>query len=248
MNKDKLEEPERSLDQRQRKDHPTLETIPSDPAQPVIAAVHPLIDNVGDPPVSVAKPSELPVPPRVELPIAAAATGVPACPPAPADEPLTCGQMAFLANLDAGQRAAFDAWPAAKRAEVMAPHRLGFDRVMAGDAIRRLSPPPPPPPPIPRTTPELLEQLPNAPPTWSNQAAQALTQDFGVKENSRLWGEFRRIAEAIRMGRIDPAHAINAHRQAMQKGIKKPGAKFWAALRALAELEPNDPSELAAPP
>jgi hypothetical protein len=217
LNKDELEEPGRSLGQRQRKDH-----LSAKPGSVVSAQ-----------PTSAAAPD--PIPAKI--------------PPDLVDPPaLTPGQTGFLASLDAGHRTAFDALPAAKQAQILEPHRLGFDRVIASDAIRMLSPPPPPPSPVPKTTAELLERLPGAPAAWSGQAAEALAQDFGLKEDRKLWGQFRLIAEAIRLERIDPAHAINAYHQAMKPGIKKPGGKFWAAFQCLAEIDPDQLSELAAPP
>jgi hypothetical protein len=210
LKKEQLEGPGGSLDQRQRKDSPTLTASP--------------------------------VAPTPEDPAAAPAPAVVRERP-----PLTPGQEAFLASLDDAERAAFEAWPAARRAAALAPHAIGFDRVIAGEVYRQLGPPPPPPPPLPATTAELLEQLPGKPRDWGAKAAEALAQDFGGKKDRALWGEFARIAEAVRVGNLDPADVVNAHRQAMAAGIKRRGAKFWAALRALAELGPSDLAELSAP-
>jgi hypothetical protein len=159
---------------------------------------------------------------------------------------LTSGQAKFLENLDAGQRAAFDAWAADEQAKALAPHRLGFDRVMAGDVIRRLNPPPPPPPPVPPTTAELLERLPGGPKDWSVIAAEGMAQDFGAKKDRQLWGQFSLIAECIRLGLLAPEPVLNAYRQAMRPEIKKPGAKFWAAFQGLTGFDSDALRDLAA--
>jgi hypothetical protein len=210
LKEDGAEGPGWSLDQRQRKDTPTLTASP--------------------------------VAPTPQIPAAA-----PALAAGPERPPLTPGQEAFLASLDDVERAAFEAWPAARRAAALAAHAIGFDRVIAGEVYRQLGPPPPPPSPLPPTEEELLEQLPGKPRAWAMQTAELLVKRFGSKKDRALWGEFNRIAESVRVGGLAAEHVINAYRQAMAPGIKNRGAKFWAALKALAELEPSDLAELSAP-
>ena len=174
---------------------------------------------------------------------------VPAAAAAPAAA-LTPGQLGFLARLDADRRATFDALSPGKQSALLKPHGPGFLADIADFQIRAelgTVRPIEDVPPIPATMSELLEQLPGKPRSWTPKAAEALAQDFGGKKDRALWGEFARIAEAVRLGNLDPAPVVAAHRQAMAPGIERRGAKFWAALKALAELEPSDLAELAAP-
>ena len=156
-------------------------------------------------------------------------------------EVLTAGQRAFLASLGPEQRAGFDALPADRRAEYLAPHGRGYDRVIGADQASKLSPRKPVElPPIPATLEDLIEQLPGSPRSWPQQAAQALALTFGSRKDEQLWGEFHKIAELVAAGRIDPGPVRNAYRQAMAPGIKKPGAKFWAAFQGLTGLDEGD--------
>jgi hypothetical protein len=162
-------------------------------------------------------------------------------------EVLTAGQRAFLASLSPEQRAGFNALPAARRAEYLAPHGRGYDRVIGADQAAKLSPRRPVElPPLPATVEELIEQLPGAPRSWPHQAAQALAQTFGTRKDEQLWGEFHKIAELVAAGRIDPGPVRNAYRQAMAAGIKKPGAKFWSAFKGLTGLDEGDLKALIA--
>jgi hypothetical protein len=70
----------------------------------------------------------------------------------------------------------------------------------------------------------------------------------GQGASGRLWTEFHRIAEAVRFGRLDPAHVANAYHQAMAPRIERRGAKFWAALCCLTGLDTYQLRELATPP
>jgi hypothetical protein len=233
------------LDQRQRKDPPEPEPLPAVPTQETTAAVHPPID-----PAPIApQPEPAPI-------VAAGVAELPAEPPPAAAEPtdpagaaeaLTAGQEAFLATLDADQRAAFDALPADRRADILAPHALGYDRVIGADQVVKLSPPRRVElPPLPTTTEELIEQLPGSPRERSQQAAEALAQDFGEKRDRQLWGEFRKIAEVVRRGQVEAGDMLNAYRQAMAPGIERPGAKFWAAFKGLTRLDEGDLKALIA--
>ena len=219
-----------SLDQRQRKDPPEPEPLPAVLAQETPVAVHPPIDPA---PIAATDVPELP-----------AAT--PPAAPEPTDqagdvEVLTAGQRAFLASLGPEQRAGFDALPADRRAEYLAPHGRGYDRVIGADQASKLSPRKPVElPPIPATLEDLIEQLPGSPRSWPQQAAQALALTFGSRKDEQLWGEFHKIAELVAAGRIDPGPVRNAYRQAMAPGIKKPGAKFWAAFQGLTGLDEGD--------
>ena len=63
---------------------------------------------------------------------------------------------------------------------------------------------------------------------------------FGTRKDEQLWGEFNKIAELVAAGRIDPGPVRNAYCQSMAPGIKKPGAKFWAAFKGLTGLDEGD--------
>ena len=101
-----------SLDQRQRKDPPEPEPLPTVLTQETPAAVHPPIE----PALIVA--ADVPEPPAEPPSAAAEPTD-----PAGAVEVLTAGQRAFLASLSPEQRAGFDALPADRRAEYLAATR-----------------------------------------------------------------------------------------------------------------------------
>jgi hypothetical protein len=207
LKKDELEESGGSLDQRQRKDNPTLTASPVVPAP--------------ESPAAAPAPAKVPALVATELPRA---------------EALTPGQEAFLATLDAGQRAKFDSLNVAKRTALLKPHAVAFVPEIAGFQIRTELPairPVEDIPSLPRTMAELLEQLPGKPRAWASQAAELLAQGL---EDRRFWGEFHKIAEEIRAGTIDPAPAINAYHQAMKPKIVKRGAKFWAAFKGLTGL------------
>jgi Helix-turn-helix domain len=220
------------LDQRQRKDPPEPEPLPAVLALETTAAVHPPINSA---PIAAADVPELPAEPSQA---AAEPTA-----PAGAVEALTAGQIAFLESLSPEQRAGFDAASPGKRAALLKPHEKGFDPHIRAFQERSGELPaaaPPAPPAIPATLEELIEQLPGSPRDWPQQTAQAMAMTFGRRKDEQLWGEFNKIAELVAAGRIDPGAVLNAYRQAMAPGIKKPGAKFWAALKGLTGLDEGD--------
>ena len=129
LNQKHSEPRDASLDQRQRKDPPEPEPLPIVLAQETLAAVHPPIEPA---PIVAADVPELPAEPP--------STAAEPTDQAGAVEVLTAGQEAFLATLDADQRATFDALPADRRAQTLAPHALGYDRVIGADQAVKLSP------------------------------------------------------------------------------------------------------------
>lgn len=159
-------------------------------------------------------------------------------PPSTATSELTDGQKVWFEGLTSEQRDAFAALPVKAQARLLEWHRNGPnpDKVIAAETARDLKPQaaPTPPRPLPESTAELLEQLPGAPPDWTYQAARALVLDFGERKDQELWREFQRITLAVQAGGLPAEIVVNAYRQAMATGIEKPGAKFWAALKALA--------------
>ena len=144
------------------------------------------------------------------------------------------GQARFLALLDPGQRQRFDALPAAQRAELLAPHRLGFDRIIAREQARKLSPrtPAAPPPPEPTLREELWEKLaePGAPREWTHRAADDLVRLGGTRKDREMWPAFLQVAELVWRGALPPAEVLDAIRQGM-KG-KNFGAVFNHVLQA----------------
>jgi len=148
--------------------------------------------------------------------------------------PPTPGQLAWLATLSPERRAKFDTLHATTQASLLGPHTHGFNpcRVLEAHAQQVLTPRPAlPPMPIPETTAEILENLPGAPPDWPLHAAESIVRDFGTGKDRRLWPGFVRVMTAVRDGSFPASAVLDAHRQAMKPGCKKPGAVFNTALQ-----------------
>ncbi len=88
-----------------------------------------------------------------------------------------------------------------------------------------------PPPEQPKTTDELLEGLPGAPPNWPQMAAEALARDFGTPKDRKLWEGFLRVTMAVWQGRFPAVALADAYRQGMNPASKNPGAVFNTALQ-----------------
>jgi hypothetical protein len=264
LNQKHSEPPDASLDQRQRQDPLEPKPLPAVPVQTTTAAVHAPIEpgpisTEPEPAAIIAAAVHAPIEPAPvasesePAPIVPAHVAEPPAEPPPAAaqptdqagaaEALTAGQRAFLASLSPEQRAGFDAATPGKRTALLKPHEKGFDPIIRQFQERSRELPaaaPPAPPPIPETLEELIEQLPGSPRSWPQQAAQAMAITFGTRKDEQLWGEFHKIAELVAAGRIDPGPVRNALHQAMAPGIKKPGAKFWAAFKGLTGLDEGD--------
>lgn len=210
--------------------------LPAGPPRPVAAngaaLVAALAGLIG--PDRAAPPDDRPVaspppPPRPAAP--SPAEGLAAVPNA---EELTPGQVAFLDSLSPDQVAELGQLPAEKRADMLVPHRLGLDRIIAAEQSKRLGPkaPPPPPPALPATTGELLMQLPGAPPQLVQAAVQMIILDFGnTPQDHRLRRAFENLCQDVRDGREDAEKVADAYRQAMNPGVKVRGAVFNRALQ-----------------
>lgn len=106
-----------------------------------------------------------------------------------------------------------------------------------------------PPPEQPKTTAELLEGLPGAPPNWPQMAAEALARDFGTPKDRKLWEGFLRVTMAVWQGRFPAVALADAYRQGMNPASKNPGAVFNTALQrdhgwiweALGDVERSGP-------
>ena len=166
---------------------------------------------------------------------------------------LTSGQVEFLASLTGDQRAAFDAMSVSKRDWTLKPHAMGLDRIMAEvqkadlRTVKRVEQAPPRP--LPRTLPELVEQLPGEP-AKVQTAVEWLVRDLGNETSRGFWTEYNKILMAVAVGTIAPRHVINALGQATRvrtgkPKIKNPGKKFWAALQCLAGITAEDLDRLA---
>ncbi len=156
----------------------------------------------------------------------AAAGPVP--PPAP-----TAGGSEYLASLTPGERARFDGLSAAKRAEHLGVHALGYDRVMAAHYRGQLAPPPsaaaaPPP----ATLAEAWERLPGAPPASAPFVAEWTCRGFGTARDQALWPAFHAVALAVWRGVFPAWKVVDALRQAGKPGVARPGALFNHALQA----------------
>ena len=81
---------------------------------------------------------------------------------------------------------------------------------------------------------------------WAQATAELLAQDFGEKKDRQLWGQFQKIAELVRVGKLEADAVLNAYRQGMAPAIRKPGAKFWAAWQGLTGMDEGDLKDLAA--
>jgi hypothetical protein len=85
-------------------------------------------------------------------------------------------------------------------------------------------------------TPDLLLQLPGRC-DLAQEAATRLVHDFGTARDGRHWGHFYEITHAAALRQIGTANLVNAYGQAMRPGVKRRGAKFWAAFKALEILD-----------
>jgi hypothetical protein len=254
LNKPYLERADADLAQRQRPEPPDSPAVLVIPAPATTAAV-PASMSAAAGGTALVEPEPAAAPIALVEPIAPVEPEPAAAPmPEPAAEvlgdqaaALTAGQREFLDSLADEQRAALLAMTPAKRSTLLEPHRAGFDPAVRGFQVRsELRCRPAAPLPIfPPTTAEVLKQLPGAPHDWTQKAAECLARDFGEKKDRQLWGEFWKIAEAVRLSRLAAADVLNAYDQAMRPGIKNRGAKFWKALRCLTGIDPESLRDLA---
>jgi hypothetical protein len=149
--------------------------------------------------------------------------------------PLTPGQVAWLETLSAGERARFEALGPEDRARFLDPHTHGpnLDPCIDREQRQQLAPialPEVIPPP--ESTYELLANLPGKPPEWVSMTAEALVQEFGTKQDRRLWAAFLHVSQAVWDGVMSVADVLDCYRQAMDPQARNRGAVFNHALRA----------------
>ncbi len=144
--------------------------------------------------------------------------------------PLTDGQRAYLDALPPEARVRFGELAPAKREELLAPHRLGFDRICAAESIAKLMPRARPGDRVvPSTTRELILELPGGPTEWVPLAAQALAIDFD--NDAGYWRAYLQVAEAVHQGEFPAESTAKAHQQGMSPKALNRGAVFCTALK-----------------
>jgi hypothetical protein len=164
-------------------------------------------------------------------------------------KPLTAGQLEFLATLTPAQSSAYCRLMPHMRRALLDPHEGSYNREQ-GEKDRslqlRLPPPAAPPAPPPRSTAELIEQLPNSDGTWCKLCAEALCRDF---EDQPFFTGFDMVCCAVWRGTLEARHVLGAYRRAMRQGVprvRKRGAMFWRVLCDRAKITPEQLPDLAA--
>jgi hypothetical protein len=135
---------------------------------------------------------------------------------------LTDGMIAFLVTLTQAQRERFNTLPTKRRAWILAPHALGFDRIMGKASVAELSPPPPPPPPITSVA-EAIDGIEQRNPTAVAVLAELLTQQF---DDRKSWRFYRAVAERVWSGAATAELLREVYRQATQATARNRGAMF----------------------
>jgi hypothetical protein len=120
------------------------------------------------------------------------------------------------------------------------------DPVAKAELARRIAPRATPQP-LPQTTRELLARLPSSLPELQPLTIEALVRELGNKMDRELWSQIHGIVCAVSQGLLDVRHLLSAYDQALKPGIKKRGAKFWAALQCLARIDGVEVSMLSRP-
>jgi hypothetical protein len=151
-------------------------------------------------------PAVAPVPPAPPTPRRIPRRDVADAPPEPAPEDRTPGQREFLDGLAPELRQRFDAWPPAKRGQVLEWFRHDLDPIGLREALRQLdvagtAPAGPPPPDTP--TPELIRTLAGPPavalailPTVPGRIMNEL-QDPG---GSKSWHALEKLCRQVTAG------------------------------------------------
>jgi hypothetical protein len=142
----------------------------------------------------------------------------------------TPGQADFLDQLTDEQRQRFEELPRAKQVEMLAPHALGRDRIIAGEQARILGPQRPRPElPVIGSVPEALDAIAtHRDPRAAVALAEMLAQEF---DDRHSWDFYYLLARHI-AGEPDVVEQVMvAYHQALKDGVRNRGAVFVTALR-----------------
>jgi len=179
----------------------------------------------------------------------------PAAPSVTTSDPLTDGELTFLAGLTREQRAMFDAKSPAKRRAMLVPHAAGFDRIIAEhQKSMELSPPKPinsaaksQPALTAMPTAELIGRVRELDPHGVQAVAERLVTEFGGAQNNRYWTGFHMLMMAAWRGAVDAGAVRFAYERATnrKRKITKRGAYFWTAVRDQTGIKPEDLKRLA---